>query len=131
MNKSILTLSRCFKSLVTKSSTQGRPSLTKSKNLTPAKRKRERVRSVASKKKKYLDKSLERSKRIERNSSASKFKKPSRSVFFPYRESKLTKIMKAVWTGMSDVMILGHLKYFAKEDDNAKSLEFLSKGNVN
>jgi hypothetical protein len=87
------------------------------------------VRSVASKKNnKSLEKSFEKSKKMGRNSSARKFKKPTRSVFFPYRESKLTKIMKAVWTGISDVMILGHLKYFAKEDDNAKSLEFLSKG---
>ena len=66
---------------------------------------------------------------MERNNSANKMKKrPSRNIFFPYRESKLTKIMKAVWTGISDVMILGHLKYFAKEEDNAKALEFLSKG---
>jgi hypothetical protein len=133
VNKSIMTLSRCFKSLVTKTSNEKqRPSLGKSKNLMEARRKRERVRSVASKKKnRYLDKSLGKSKKIQRNSSASKFKKPARSVFFPYRESKLTKIMKGVWTGISDVMILGHLKYYAKEDDNAKSLEFLSKGMTN
>ena len=69
-------------------------------------------------------------KKMERNNSASKFKKRSRTVFFPYRESKLTKIMKGVWTGVSGVVILGHLKYFAKEEDNAKALDFLSKGSV-
>ena len=55
-------------------------------------------------------------------------RRPAKSVFFPYREAKLTKMMKAVCTGMSDVTILGHLKYFAKEEDNAKALDFLSKG---
>lgn len=88
------------------------------------------MRSVTKRRKSGSERSLGKPKRMERNNSANRFKKPKRTVFFPYRESKLTKIMKSVWTGISTVTILGHLKYFAKEDDNAKALEFLSKGRV-
>ena len=67
------------------------------------------------------------SRKMQRNSSANKIRKSTKNVFFPYRESKLTKIMKSVWTGHADVSILGHLKYFSKEEDNSKALDFLSK----
>ena len=69
------------------------------------------------------------SKKAERGNSAQKIK-GKKDIFFPYRESKLTKMMKSVWTGHSEVMILGHLKYFAKEEDNSNSLDFLSKGKI-